>query len=228
MRTHSIGRLRESANETILLRLGALLFMFLGSEGHVWAGDRDIAQPNILVIITDQQFADVMGCAGCPRIETPAMDSLAKDGVRFTNAYVNYPVCMPERYAMFTGRLPCTRKQADIVGVEMPEEPYYGKSVLPFVLDAHSPASTHDYVVSEAEVIQGANVSYHGRALRTPEYKYHVWSRGQNREQLFDMINDPGETRNLAGLPQYAGQLQTHRELFAEWLRETDDTYAEN
>ena len=54
-----------------------------------------------------------MGCAGCRGIETPAMNSLAKEGVRFTHAYVNYPVCLPERYSMFTGRLPCTRRLAD-------------------------------------------------------------------------------------------------------------------
>ena len=93
--------------------IGSLAWLILGFTGHVLAGDRSVIRPNILVIVTDQQFADVMGCAGCPGIETPAMDSLAKEGVRFTRAYVNYPVCLPERYAMFTGRLPCTRRQAD-------------------------------------------------------------------------------------------------------------------
>ena len=117
---------------------------------------------------------------------------------------------------------------SDIVGARMPPGPYYGKSVLPFVLNRNSPAPTHEYVVSEAEVRKGPKVSYDGRSLRTPEYKYHVWSRGKNREQLFDMINDRGETRNLAGLPEYAGQLQRHRDLFAEWLNATDDTYHEN
>lgn len=441
--------------------------------------DAKITRPNILLIITDQQFADVMGCAGCRGIETPAMDSLAKDGVRFTRAYVNFPVCLPERYTMFTGRLPCTRRLADgehkprislgnqakqggyatayfgkwhiqdktfgredtanhgfdlntggndldmtdaaiqflshanrkpflavvsyynphdicewgrkkagrteditmhngdvdtnpaldlcpplpdnyeinqdeaeaaqlrrtlssngvpnaqkmamefskddwrqyrwayhrlvelvdkqvarllgsleekgladntvviftsdhgdgyaahrwhqksvlyeescrvpfiirwpggqrqgetdarlisvgidlmptisdIVGARMPPGPYFGKSVLPFVLNRDSPAPTHEYVVSEAEVRKGPKVSYDGRSLRTPQYKYHVWSRGKNREQLFDMINDPGETRNLADLPEYAGHLQKHRDLFAEWLNTTDDTYREN
>ncbi len=449
-------------------------------------GNRDVAQskastarPNILLIITDQQFAEVMGCAGCRGIETPAMDALAKQGVRFTHAYVNYPVCLPERYTMFTGRLPCTRRQADsehkprislgnqakqggystayfgkwhiqdktfarddiahhgfdlnsggrdiemtdaaiqflsqaddkpflavvsyynphdicewgrkkagrsegitmrngdvdtnpaldlcpalpdnyeinpdeaeavqvrrtlsekgvpnaqkmamdfsqddwrqyrwayhrlvelvdkqiarllesleengladntvviftsdhgdgyaahrwhqksvlyeescrvplivrwpggprpgetdsrlisvgidlmptisdIVGTSMPPGPYYGKSMLPFVLNRDSSAPTHAFVVSEAEVSKGPKVSYDGRCLRTAKYKYHRWSRGENREQLFDMIHDPGETRNLAGLPEYAEQLQKHRDLFAQWLNTTDDTYREN
>lgn len=440
---------------------------------------RSATRPNILVIITDQQFADVVGCAGCRGIDTPAMDSLAKQGVRFTRAYVNYPVCMPERYTMFTGRLPCTRRLADskhkprislgnqakqggyatayfgkwhiqdktfsrddveyhgfdlntggrdvemtdtairflsqakhkpffavvsyynphdicewgrkkagrteritmhngdvdtnppldlcpplpdnfeispdeaeavqvrrtlddngvpnaqkmamaftkadwrqyrwayhrlvelvdqqiarllealkengladntvviftsdhgdgygahrwhqksvlyeeccrvpliirwpgaprqgetddrlisvgidlmptisdIAGVPMPPGPYYGKSVVPFVFDRDSSAPAHEYVVTEAEVRKGTKVLYEGRSLRTAQYKYHIWSRGEHREQLFDMIHDPGETRNLAGLPEYAEQLQKHRSLFAQWLNTTDDTYRKN
>ncbi len=43
-------------------------------------------KPNILFITTDQQFADVMSCAGSKWVKTPAMDSIAKKGVRFPNA----------------------------------------------------------------------------------------------------------------------------------------------
>ena len=46
--------------------------------------------------------------------------------------------------------------------------------------------------------------------------------------ELFDMINDPGETTNLAANPTYALQLQNHRDFFADWLTKTDDTYTEN
>jgi arylsulfatase A-like enzyme len=435
------------------------------------------SKPNILVITTDQQFADVMSCAGSEWVKTPAMDSIAKTGVRFTNAYVNYPVCMPERYTMYTGRLPCQRhlsdaknkplislgnqarkggyrtayfgkwhiqdetfttedskyngfddyfggkdksmtqraveflslkqeqpflavvsyynphdicewgrkkagrtdriemrngevevnpplsdcpplpdnyeinkdeseavvirrsldkdgvpnaqkmamnftpdewrqyrwaynrlvekvdghiewvldtlKQkgldkntvviftsdhgdgygahrwhqksvlydescrvpliirypdgkrenetddhlvsigidlmatiSDIAGVPMPEGPYYGKSVLPFVLDKNSKAPSHKYVVTEAEVPISKRDIIDGRAVRTPKFKYHLWGRGEHREQLFDMINDPGETKNLAADPKYAKVLKGHQALFADWLSKTDDTYS--
>ena len=462
---------------SILLNTVVMVWLVALSLGSVLAGQRDVTRSNILLIITDQQFADVMSCAGCLGIETPAMDSIAANGVRFTNAYVNYPVCLPERYTMFTGRLPCTRRQADIenkpqislgnqakkggygtayfgkwhiqdetfergdrayhgfdintggrdidmtddaiqflsqprdkpflavvsyynphdicewgrkkagrteritmhngevdinprldicpplpdnfaiksdeaeavqvrrtllsngipnaqrmamdfsnddwrqyrwayhrlvelvdkqiarvlqaledsglsentvviftsdhgdgyaahrwhqksvlyeescrvpfiiswpggarrnetddrlisvgidlmatisdiVGVDMPVGPYYGKSVLPFVFDPNSRAPRHQYVVSEAEVRVNANNSYHGRALRTLQFKYHLWSKGESREQLFDMVNDPGETQNLANNREYATQLQHHRDLFADWLERTDDTWS--
>ena len=93
---------------------------------------------------------------------------------------------------------------SDIVGAEMPPGPYYGISALPFVFDANSPAPTHEYVVTEAEVSEGSKVAYAGRAVRTPKFKYHVWNKGEKREQLFDMVQDPGETRNVAGNPEYA------------------------
>ena len=41
------------------------------------------------------------------------------------------------------------------------------------------------------------------------------------------MINDPGETKNLADNPEYAVHLKKHRELFADWLKKTDDTYSD-
>jgi arylsulfatase A-like enzyme len=459
------------------LKTGSVALLASGTLARVQA--KPAAKPNVLIITTDQQFADVMGCAGSKWVKTPAMDSIAKRGVRFPNAYANYPVCMPERYTMYTGRLPCQRHRADednkptislgnqakaagyetayfgkwhiqdetfatedtkyhgfdintggkdktmtknaidyfsanrrkpflavvsyynphdicewgrkkagrtdgidmkngevevdpplaqcpplpdnheinpdeseavtirrsltdkgepnaqlmamdfdkddwrqyrwaynrlvelvdgyigkllqslesnglaentvviftsdhgdgygahrwhqksvlyeescrvpfiisypgkgrrnetddhlisvgidlmatisdIVGVDMPKGPYYGKSALPFVLDKHAKAPAHEYVVTEAEVRISKSNEIQGRGLRTPEYKYHLWSKGDKREQLFDMAKDPGETKNLAENPEYAEVLKKHRKLFSDWLKKTDDTYRES
>ena len=58
--------------------------------------------PNILLIMTDQQRADAMGCAG-GWVRTPHMDRLAAEGVRFTNCVTTSPVCVPARRSMATG-----------------------------------------------------------------------------------------------------------------------------
>ncbi len=63
-------------------------------------------KPNFIVIMTDQQRADYLGCAGHPFVKTPAIDGLAKGGTRFTRFYVSSPVCMPNRATYMTGRLP--------------------------------------------------------------------------------------------------------------------------
>ena len=61
---------------------------------------------NVLFIITDQQRADHLGCAGNPDLKTPNLDRLAAEGIRFTNAYVANPICMPNRSTIFTGKYP--------------------------------------------------------------------------------------------------------------------------
>ena len=74
-----------------------------GSEGRCAAGNR----PNILLIMTDQQFADAMSCrVGDTHINTPAMDGLARSGTLFERAYCANPLCVPSRTSMFTGRYP--------------------------------------------------------------------------------------------------------------------------
>ncbi len=50
---------------------------------------------NDIFFITDQQRADHLGCAGNEVLQTPNIDKLASEGVRFTNAYVANPTCMP-------------------------------------------------------------------------------------------------------------------------------------
>ncbi len=64
-------------------------------------------QPDIILIITDQQTASAMSCVGNPDVKTPAMDELAKDGVLFKNAYVSYPLSGPSRASLITGKTPC-------------------------------------------------------------------------------------------------------------------------
>lgn len=61
-------------------------------------------KPNILFIVADDLgYADV-GCFGARSIATPFIDTLARDGVRFTQGYANSPVCSATRLALITGR----------------------------------------------------------------------------------------------------------------------------
>ncbi|MCL5745580.1 MAG: sulfatase-like hydrolase/transferase, partial [Acidobacteria bacterium] len=64
------------------------------------------APPNILILMTDQQRPDSLGCYGSKVALTPNIDRLANQGVRFDNCYVQNPLCCPSRYSMLTGRYP--------------------------------------------------------------------------------------------------------------------------
>ena len=60
-------------------------------------------RPNILLIMTDQQRGDCLGCDGHPVQETPYLDMLASGGVRFRRAYSAVPSCIPARSCLLTG-----------------------------------------------------------------------------------------------------------------------------
>jgi arylsulfatase A-like enzyme len=114
---------------------------------------------------------------------------------------------------------------SDLVGTEMPDGPYYGISAMPFVMSRAGKAPSHPYVVTEAEVRDSPGGDYEGRSVRSSQFKYHVWNKGARREQLFDMVKDPGETTNLAGREEFAPQLARHRAMLADWLKRTDDNF---
>lgn len=60
--------------------------------------------PNIVLIMTDDLGWTDLGCYGSSFYETPALDRLAADGVRFTDAYAAAPVCSPARASILTGK----------------------------------------------------------------------------------------------------------------------------
>lgn len=62
------------------------------------------ARRNVLFIMCDQLRFDYLGVYGHPHIKTPNIDRLAARGVRFTNAYVQSPICGPSRMSAYTGR----------------------------------------------------------------------------------------------------------------------------
>lgn len=61
-------------------------------------------RPNILIILADDLGYGELSVQGCQDIPTPHVDSLAANGVRFTNGYVSWPVCAPTRAGLLTGR----------------------------------------------------------------------------------------------------------------------------
>ncbi len=60
----------------------------------------------IIILMTDTQRIDMLGCYGSPGLHTPNLDRLASQGLRFDRAYTCQPVCGPARAALFTGTYP--------------------------------------------------------------------------------------------------------------------------
>ncbi|MDF9799356.1 arylsulfatase A-like enzyme [Catalinimonas alkaloidigena] len=107
-------------NKVIITGIVVLMWWWIPTQLSAQA-----EQPNILLIITDQQHADMMSSAGNRWLETPNIDRLAEKGMRFTKAYVTNPVCSPSRFSMFTGRYPSAidmRHNASVLDQEMLKE----------------------------------------------------------------------------------------------------------
>ncbi len=66
------------------------------------------SRPNVLLIVTDEQRYDTLGCTGRERISTPNIDGLAANGMLFENAFCTTPICTPARTSIFSGLYPHT------------------------------------------------------------------------------------------------------------------------
>ncbi|MCG2590093.1 sulfatase-like hydrolase/transferase [Rhodohalobacter sulfatireducens] len=88
------------------ISLASIVFLF--SLGYCFGqqGERQAEQPNIIfMFIDDMGYAD-LSSYGNREMETPNIDRLADEGIKFTNGYVAYPICSPARVSVMTGQFP--------------------------------------------------------------------------------------------------------------------------
>jgi choline-sulfatase len=74
-------------------------------------------KPNIVLICTDQHNPAVTGCYGNATVDTPNMDRLAAEGIRFNSAYCSAPMCVPSRMSFLTGLYPFNNGTLDNDGI---------------------------------------------------------------------------------------------------------------
>ena len=83
-----------------LALLASLLF---GLVCTTFAESETPQRPNILFFLVDDQRNDTLGCAGHPIVKTPAIDNMARAGIRFENAFVTTSICAASRASFLTG-----------------------------------------------------------------------------------------------------------------------------
>ena len=90
---------------TIALRAAGWLAVALASASAWPAGRKSVeGSPSFVIILVDDLRWDDLGVAGHPFVETPAIDRMAREGVRFLNAFAATPLCSPSRASILTGQ----------------------------------------------------------------------------------------------------------------------------
>ncbi len=118
----------------ILCVMMAILMMSCQSK-------KEVKQPNVVFVLTDQWRAQDLGFVGNEQVITPAIDKLSKEAVVFTNAISNIPVCTPARASLMTGKYPLSH------GL------FYNDK----------PLKTEEYCIAEVYKENGYNTGYIGK-----------------------------------------------------------------
>jgi len=83
---------------------GAAALPLVGCQSEFLRLGAAAKRPNIVFLLTDDHRWDAIGCAGNPNIYTPNIDNMAKNGVKFTNAFVTTSICACSRASIFSGQ----------------------------------------------------------------------------------------------------------------------------
>ena len=162
--------------------------------------------PNILLIMTDQQRPDTLGCYGNPVAITPNLDRLGAEGVIFDNMYVQNPLCVPSRYSMLTGRYPhCNRVRTNWHTVREGEESFghqigragYGTAI---VGKMHL-TPWHDNFGFDGRII--AEAKFDDKC--DDDYQRFLKSKGRSRADMYDKSSETyisQATAVLSAIPQ--------------------------
>jgi len=97
---------KQKYNRRIFLKIMGLSTLGIMIPNHLLSFQKSTSRPNVVLIFTDDQGSIDLNCYGATDLYTPNLDALAKQGVRFTQFYVNDSVCSPSRAALLTGRYP--------------------------------------------------------------------------------------------------------------------------
>ena len=100
------GYTRRDFLKTVGLGAASLVVPGCASQAHQIAPKASTVKPNFIIIFTDDQGYQDVGCFGSPNINTPNLDHMAFEGMKFTDFYSAASICSPSRAALLTGCYP--------------------------------------------------------------------------------------------------------------------------
>ena len=178
--------------------------------------------PNVVVIMSDQHQAGVMGCAGDPIARTPSLDGLASKGVRFENAYCSFPLCGPSRMSFMTGLQPHEINQWDNA----------------CELDSSTPTFTHAFDAAGYQTLLAGRMHFvgedqrHGfsqRLIGDVSPTAFITAGWRLEEVLGDLVDTPGMSlrgieKSGPGITGYQAYDQAVTETSIDWIRQRGES----
>lgn len=112
-----------SLNRRMMIGAGAA--SLLGGAAQAQSDNRvsGATRPNLILFFPDEMRADALACYGNPVVQSPNFDRLAREGARFQNCHVQYPVCAASRCSLLTGWPTSVRGHRDFTYLLKPNEP---------------------------------------------------------------------------------------------------------
>ena len=162
----------------------------------------DPNRPNVLFVLTDDQGAWAMGCAGNAEVRSPNLDRLAREGIRFDSFFCTSPVCSPARASILTGRIPSQHGVHDFL--------HWRSDTSPAGLDQAVPADSVPFLsgmATYAELLAGLGYDtclsgkWHLGDSLTPRAGFATWNPmpyGGTSYYLVPVVED-GELRKHEG-----------------------------
>jgi len=120
-------------------------------------------KPNILLVFSDQHRHDVLGCSGHPVVQTPNLDRLSREGVRFSETWCQSPVCQPSRASMITGQYTHQLNMFSNTGPLNPEWPTVMKALQEVGYETSTIGKTHYHGMPTREQVEGSRGPFNMR-----------------------------------------------------------------
>ena len=140
-----------------------------------------MTRPNVLLIVADHWPAALLGAAGHPAVYTPTLNTLCRNGVRFTNCYSEHPVCIPARRSLMTGTTARTHGDRRFQPrLEMPDLPTMAQTFRDAGYQAYAVGKTHTYPQRDRIGFDDVLLDDEGRTLYgvTDDYEIFLGDKG--------------------------------------------------
>lgn len=194
--------------------VSAAMLLLASAVGPSGGAEQDASRhrPNLILLMTDQHRADCVGADGNRVIVTPNLDRLAREGL--VKAPRGQVLSQPVELRDVLPTL------LDAAGVSYDPQWFDGRSMLELVRGRTQ--GWREWIDLEHSTCYAPENNWTGATDGRVKYIYYA---PDGREQLFDLVKDPQENRNLAGLPEHRSTLLLWRERLIRHLSERGEPF---